>query len=195
MPSQSDMDATRPAVTDHRSPWQPAGLLEGLRARTLDEDITADVCVVGAGMAGVLCALELAERGRSVVVVERAHAAAGDTNATTAHLSAVLDRRYYELAGMHGKDAARLVALSHMRGIARLERVANVYGIECGFRRLSGFLCADDKAQEHDLDQEHVAASVAGLTYELDKRAPLTLTHGSAWQCAIQAQFEPLAFL
>ncbi|HYQ00970.1 MAG TPA: FAD-dependent oxidoreductase [Polyangiaceae bacterium] len=195
MPSQKDLDATRPAVTDHRSPWQPAGLLDGLRARTLDEDITADICVIGAGMAGVLCALELAERGRSVVVVERAHVGAGDTSATTAHLSAVLDRRYFELASMHGKDAARLVAMSHMRAIAHLERVANVYGIECGFRRVSGFLCADDEAQEHDLEREQVAASVAGLTCELVKRAPMTLTHGPALEFPNQAQFEPLAFL
>lgn len=195
MPSQRDLDATRPAAIDHRSPWQPAGLATGLRARSLSEDITVDVCVIGAGMAGLLCALELAERGRSVVVVERSHVGAGDTSATTAHLSAVLDRRYFELASMHGEDAARLVAKSHMRGIAHLERVMNAYGIECGFQRVSGFLCAAGKSQEKDLIREHAAATAAGLNCELVKRAPMTLTTGSALRVANQAQFEPLQFL
>jgi glycine/D-amino acid oxidase-like deaminating enzyme len=195
MPSKKDLDATRPAAIDHRSPWQPAGLVKGLCAREMEGDLSADVCVVGAGMAGLLCALELAERGRSVVIVERSHVGAGDTSSTTAHLSAVLDRRYFELASMHGEGAARLVASSHMRGIAHLERVMNAYGIECGFQRVNGFLCAGDKSQEKDLIRESAAASAAGLTCELVKRAPMPLTPGPALRFANQAQFEPLEFV
>ena len=37
----------------------------------LERDQTVDACVTGAGMAGLVIALELAERGRSVVVLER----------------------------------------------------------------------------------------------------------------------------
>jgi len=195
MTTPSNLDATRPTVTEHRSPWQPAGLVQSLGAHTLEEDITVEVCVIGAGMAGLLCALELAERGRSVMIVERAHAGAGDTSATTAHLSAVLDRRYFELASMHGEDAARLAATSHMRGIAHLERVMNAYGIECGFQRLSGFLCSANAAQEKDLAREHAAASAAGLNCELVSRDPLGLTKGPALRVLHQAQFEPLEFL
>jgi len=146
-------------------------------------------------MAGLLCALELAERGRSVIVVERSHVGAGDTSATTAHLSAVLDHRYFELANMHGADAARLIATSHMRGIAHLERVVNAYQIECGFQRLNGFLCAGNAAQEKELVREHAAASAAGLNCELVRRAPLSLTGGPALRFPNQAQFDPLQFL
>ncbi|HYQ28148.1 MAG TPA: FAD-dependent oxidoreductase, partial [Polyangiaceae bacterium] len=168
---------------------------DGLRAHTLDADVSAEVCVIGAGMAGLLCALELAERGQSVVVVERSHVGIGDTSATTAHLSAVLDRRYFELAGMHGEDAARLIASSHMRGIAHLERVMNAYRIDCDFQRVSGFLCAGNDAQEKELVREHAAATKAGLTCDLVRRAPLALGHGPALRVERQAQFEPLKFL
>jgi glycine/D-amino acid oxidase-like deaminating enzyme len=192
---ESIEEITRPAVIDHRAPWQASGLLTALPARTLDSNVRTDVCVVGAGIAGLLCALELAERGRSVVVVERAHVAAGDTSSTTAHLSAVLDRRYFELASMHGEAAARLIASSHLRGIAHLERVMNAYGIECGFQRVDGFLCADNEAQEKELVREHAAATAAGLPCELVRRAPFALTNGPALRVARQAQFEPLEFL
>jgi len=195
MPTHNTSDVTRPAAIDHRSPWQASGLVEALSARTLDEDLSVDVCVVGAGIAGLLCALEMAERGRSVIVVERSHVGAGDTSATTAHLSAILDRRYFELASMHGEDAARVIAASHMRGIAHLERVLNAYGIECGFQRVNGFLCAANAAQEKDLIREYAAATAAGLHCELVKRAPLDLTGGPALRVAHQAQFEPLEFV
>ena len=195
MRTQSNTDLTRPAAVDHRSPWQASGLVESMAARPLDADLTVDVCIVGAGMAGLLCALELAERGQSVAVVERSHVGAGDTSATTAHLSAMLDSRYFELASMHGEDAARLIATSHMRGIAHLERVVNAYGIECGFQRVEGFLCAGDAKQERDLIREHEAATAAGLKCKLVNRAPLALTQGPALLVERQAQFEPLEFL
>jgi len=194
MPKFNNNDVTRPAIIDHRSPWQASGL-EQTQVRTLDTDISAEVCVVGAGIAGLLCALELAERGRSVVVVERSHIAAGDTSATTAHLSAILDSRYFELASMHGEDEARLIASSHLRGIAHIERVVNAYGIDCGFQRVNGFLCAGNADQEKDLAREYSAATAAGLTCELVRRAPLALTGGPALRVANQAQFEPLEFL
>ena len=193
MPIQNSSGATRPATMDHRSPWQASGLVATHQA--LDADISTDVCVVGAGMAGLLCALELADRGRSVIVVERSHVGAGDTSATTAHLTAVLDTRYYELASMHGDAAVRLIAASHMRGIAHLERVMNAHDIECGFRRLSAFLCAGNAKQERELAQEQAAASAAGLKCELVRRSPLPLTEGPALWFPRQAQFEPLKFL
>ncbi|HEY3256911.1 MAG TPA: FAD-dependent oxidoreductase, partial [Polyangiaceae bacterium] len=79
--NQSAEQATRPSRgQEHRSPWRPSGLvLEASDAQRWKEQQTADVCVIGAGMAGLLCALELAERGRSVMVLERAHVGAGDT--------------------------------------------------------------------------------------------------------------------
>ncbi|HET7544512.1 MAG TPA: FAD-dependent oxidoreductase [Polyangiaceae bacterium] len=178
-----------------RSPWQSpeAGALAATRA--LNSDLSVDVCVVGAGMAGLLCALELRERGRSVLVLERDSVAAGETGATTAHLSTLLDTRYFELCDMHGADKARAIATSHMRGIAHLERVANAHGIDCAFQRVSGFLCADDERQAADLRREAAAATQAGISCELVRRAPLAIADGSALHVPHQAQFEPLAFL
>ena len=43
----------------------------------LKEDIRADVCIVGAGYTGISAALELAERGYSVVVLENHRVSSG----------------------------------------------------------------------------------------------------------------------
>lgn len=177
----------------HRSPWQtstPAALF-----KPFEGELSADVCIVGAGIAGLLCALELTERGYSVVVLERESLAAGDTGATTAHLTAMLDTRYYALASMHGAEAARSVAASHTLAISYLERLANVYEIDCDFQRVSGFLCAADDAQASTLERERKAASDAGISCELVNRAPLPITRGRALHLPRQAQFDPTRFL
>jgi glycine/D-amino acid oxidase-like deaminating enzyme/nitrite reductase/ring-hydroxylating ferredoxin subunit len=187
-------DADEPRRRSHRSPWR-ADVGASASRRIAKEPVTVDACVVGGGMAGLLCALELTERGKSVVVLERDGVGAGDTAATTAHLTAVLDYRYFELADMHGQQAIRHVASSHLRGIAHLERVANAYGIECGFERVSGFLCAEDTQQAKALIKELEAATAAGLSCELVRRAPLPVTDGIALHVRAQAQFDPLTFL
>jgi len=52
----------------------------------LAKDVRADVCVVGAGIAGLTTAYLLAEDGRSVVVIDDGTVASGETSRTTAHL-------------------------------------------------------------------------------------------------------------
>src|SRR5450432_496027 len=183
-------------MTPRRSPWQsPLGSIGPTAFSRLERDQTADVCVIGAGMAGLLTALELAERGRSVVVLEREGLAAGETGATSAHLTTMLDTRYFALSSMHGPEATRLVASSHMRGIAHLERVANAYGIDCDFRRVSGFLCAGNDSQADVLARELSAATDAGVSCELVKHGPLPIASGPALHVPHQAQFDPIAFL
>lgn len=181
-------------MSAHRSPWLDLDPSTSL-APPLARDQVADVVVIGAGMAGLLCALELAERGRRVMVLERQGIGAGETGRTTAHLTALLDTRYYALAGMHGLEATRLVARSHLRAIAYLERVANAYRIECGFRRVSGFLYAAGDAQRKILEREWRAATDAGLSCELVRGAPLSVGADAALHVPEQAQFEPLRFL
>ncbi|MDQ3255155.1 MAG: FAD-binding oxidoreductase, partial [Acidobacteriota bacterium] len=68
----------------------------------LTENTQADVCIVGAGIAGLTTAYMLAREGKSVVVLDDGVIAGGETVHTTAHLSNANDDRYYELERMHG---------------------------------------------------------------------------------------------
>lgn len=63
----------------------------------LTKDISADVCIVGAGIAGLTTAYLLAKECRSVVVLDDGPIASGETSRTTAHLASALDDRYYEI--------------------------------------------------------------------------------------------------
>jgi glycine/D-amino acid oxidase-like deaminating enzyme len=89
----------------------------------LATDISADICVVGAGIAGLTTAYLLAEEGRSVVVVDEGPIAGGETSRTTAHLVNALDDRYFDIESMHGAKGAQLAAANHTAAIDRIESI------------------------------------------------------------------------
>ena len=56
--------------TQHAASYYAATARDAAPYPSLDGELTADVCVVGGGLTGVNTALELAERGLSVVLLE-----------------------------------------------------------------------------------------------------------------------------
>src|SRR5881398_2457325 len=83
----------------------------------LASDTHADVCIVGAGIAGLTTAYLLACEGKSVVVLDDGPIGGGQTQRTTAHLSNAIDDRYTEIEKVHGEEGARLAAESHTAAI------------------------------------------------------------------------------
>ena len=165
----------------------------------LMEDANADVCVIGAGIAGLMTAYYLAREGRSVVVIDDGPIAGGESGRTTAHLSNAFDDRYVEVEKMHGADVARLTAESHTAAIDALEEVVTSEKIDCDFRRLDGwlFLSEEDKKKHPDLlDDEYAAATRAGLSVVREKSAPIPGRDvGQSLRFPNQAQFHPVKFL
>ena len=87
--------------------WTATSVPQAEAAR-LTWNVQADVCVVGAGIAGLSVALCLLEHGRSVIVLDRYDVGEGETLRTSAHLSSALDDRYVELERLHGEGGARM---------------------------------------------------------------------------------------
>ena len=162
----------------------------------LVSDVDADVCVVGAGIAGITTAFLLATEGRHVVVLDAGTVGGGMTGRTTAHLAPALDDRYYELEREHGADGARLAAESHRAAVDAIERQVAAEQIDCDFLRLDGYLFVPPGDTSDDLERELDAAKRAGLDVERVSRAPLPgLDTGPALRFASQGQFHPLRYL
>jgi glycine/D-amino acid oxidase-like deaminating enzyme len=130
----------------------------------LDHDTHADVCVVGAGVAGMTTAYLLARQGVSVVVLDSGRVGSGQTRRTTAHLSNAIDDRYTEIERLHGLDGARLAADSHTTAINCIEAIVREEEIDCDFERLDGYLFLAPGDSPELLGRELQAAQRAGLT-------------------------------
>lgn len=163
----------------------------------LEEDLLADVCVIGGGIAGLTTAYLLGRGGHRVVVLDLDRIGGQETSRTTAHLSDVLDDRFVVLEKLLGEEAARLARESHAAAIDRIEAIVAEEGIDCDFERLDGFLFAAPGDSADDLAAELAAARRAGHSdAEWVERAPLSgFDTGRCLRFPRQGQFHPLAYL
>ncbi len=162
----------------------------------LKQDLRADVCVIGAGIAGLSTAYLLAREGRSVIVLEHGAVASGETHHTTAHLSNAMDDGFVWLERVHGRKGARLTAESHGAAITRIEAIVSEEDIACDFDRVDGYLFAPPGGRSADLSQELAAARRAGVTVEMLARAPIAgFDTGACLRFSSQAQLHPLKYM
>src|SRR5688500_11979911 len=97
------------------SPWTTGETATQLPV--LDDNVQADVCIVGGGISGMTTAYLLAREGRSVIVLDHGPLGSGETGRTTAHLSNAFDDRYYEAERLFGERGSQLIADSHTAAI------------------------------------------------------------------------------
>jgi len=172
-------------ATDEDTPLHP------LRGST-----SADVCIVGAGIAGLSIAYELSHSGQRVIVLDDGEIGRGMTARTTAHLVHALDDRYYDLEKYHGEEGARLAAQSHSAAIDRVERIIGLEKISCNFERLDGYLFEPPNESLKNLEKEFEACERAGLSVEWVESAPIDgFDTRRAIRFPRQAQIHPLKYL
>jgi glycine/D-amino acid oxidase-like deaminating enzyme/nitrite reductase/ring-hydroxylating ferredoxin subunit len=160
------------------------------------DDVNAEVCVIGAGIAGLTTAYLLAIEGRTVVVIDDGQIGSGESSRTTAHLSNEIDDRYVEIARVHGEEGARIAAASHSAAIEFIEMFARDNEVDCDFARLDGYLFLGEGNSQDELDQEMEAARLAGVEVAKVDRAPLAaFDTGPCLRFPNQARFHPLAYL
>ena len=185
----------QPQREETESLWKATSSIPS--AESLSHDIKVDVCVVGAGMAGITTGWLLSREGRRVAVLDSRDLAAGQTHRTSAHLSNAHDNFYSEVEKVHGLDGIRIAAESHTAAIDTIESAVHVLKIDCDFERLPGYLfCAPGDSQDV-LDQEFDAATRAGLQgLEFCDRAPIPhFETGRCLRYPNQARFHPLKYL
>ena len=177
------------------SPWETGELTRQLPP--LDTDLQTDVCIVGAGIAGMTTAYLLACEGCSVAVLDDGPVGSGETGRTTAHLSNAFDDRYYNLERLFGERGSRLIAESHTAAIDKIEQIVRGEQIDCDFERLDGYLFVPPDGSQEVLEREIAAARRAGLRdVEWVDRAPIDdYETGRCLRFPRQGQFDPLKYL
>src|SRR5688572_7917864 len=179
----------------HQSVWSGTAAMPEFSP--LQENLHVDACIVGAGIAGLTTAYLLARSGKQVAVLDKGPVAGGMTQATTAHITNMLDDRYFEVEKLHGREGARLAAHSHTAAIDRIETIVRQERIDCDFTRLDGYLFLAEGDKRETLERELEAAHRAGLRgVQLVERAPFaSFDTGPCLRFPNQGQFHPLKYL
>jgi hypothetical protein len=134
-----------------------------LLAPPLTGGARVDVCIVGAGLAGMVAAYLLAREKRSVMVVDEGPIGALAGGAEVAHLGAMVDPPFAQIERVHGESGARIAAQGATAAIDMLQSIIRRERIACEFERLEGFAFTAAGMPRHAIDHEVEAARRAGL--------------------------------
>lgn len=183
-----------PSAGYHASCW--ADSVKMLLYDSLRANASTQVVVVGAGIAGLSTAYQLAKLGYDVIVLEDGNVASGETGKTTAHLTNALDDRYFEIENLFGEEVSRLAADSHTTAIQFVEDTVREENIQCDFKRLNGYLFLHPSDKIKTLEDELGATHRAGLDTSLIRDTPCFPKYGGPCLRFVgQAQFHPLKYI
>jgi glycine/D-amino acid oxidase-like deaminating enzyme/nitrite reductase/ring-hydroxylating ferredoxin subunit len=163
----------------------------------LKEDKECEVCIIGAGIAGLTTAYLLSKMGKKVIVLEKFEPASGESSRTTAHFVNVLDDRFYNLNRYHGLKKSALALQSHTDAISKVEQIVIQENIDCDFKRVDGYLFKGNDRPEDEIKKEFEAMQKAGLPLiSLEENAPIkSFATGECIKVKFQAKLHPLKYL
>ncbi|HVL05069.1 MAG TPA: FAD-dependent oxidoreductase [Acidimicrobiales bacterium] len=164
------------------------------RFHELHGDLSADVVVVGAGIAGLTTAALLKADGARVVVIEAGRVASGVTGYTTAKLTVLHGLVFDDLAQAFGDEAARKYADANLAGMATVADLAARHQLDCELERRPAYTYTTDPEMAEKVRAEVGAAQRLGLDAQFTTDTDLPYPVEGAIRLADQAQFHPRKF-
>ncbi|MEW9678224.1 NAD(P)/FAD-dependent oxidoreductase [Pseudomonas sp. TE50-2] len=123
-----------PHMTEHTASYYAASARQAATYPALDQDLQADVCVVGGGLTGVNAALELAERGLSVILLEARRIGWGASGRNGGQLIRGIGHDVSGFARHVGQDGVRYLKQAGIDSVALVAGRIAQYGIDCDLR-------------------------------------------------------------
>ena len=167
--------------------------LSGIDQGPLQQDLQTQVLIIGAGMAGILLADSLRQRGVPVVLVDAGLPASGQTCRTTAKITAQHGALYSTLEETLGAQQAAQYAAANRQAVERYAQLVRQRGISCGLVRCPAFLYS--VADAGAMQREAAAQQRAGLGARFTTGTELPFPVAGAVEVKGQARFHPLQFL
>ncbi len=146
----------------------------------------ADVCILGAGMAGLNLAFLLSNSGKKVIVLEKNTIGSGQSCKTTAKMTCLPGFFYAELIERTGMRKAEQVARMMRKGLQTYADLIYHHQIDCDFERLPFMLMSKD---EEKIEKEAKALNDLGFLCSVEKKKDTLLGCHHVLKLENQAQF------
>ncbi len=112
-------------------------------AAPLMHDITADVVVVGGGMAGLTTAQQFHDKGCKVVLIEKNYCGAGASGKSSGFITPDSELSLFELMRLFGKDTGKKIWKLIGSGVDIIENNIKNYQIDCDYQKQDTLILAN----------------------------------------------------
>jgi gamma-glutamylputrescine oxidase len=137
----------------------------------LDGDVTADVAVVGAGIAGIATAYFLASAGAKVVVLEARGVAEAASGRNAGFLLAGVAENFVAASRRYGERNAMRIWRFTERTRALVRSLVAEHGIDCALRWNGSDQIAGDEEEWREIEESARRLSSEGVAVSLDSAA------------------------
>ena len=151
-------------------------------------DVDTDVLVIGGGLAGLLTAYCLQQKGICTAVVEKDRICGATTAHTTAKITAQHGLIYHKILRSYGPDYAQMYYAANAQAVKDLKALCRQAG--CPVESKPNFVYSADARK---LEAELSALQKLGVAAIFAEGLPLPVAAAGAVGFADQGQFDPLA--
>ncbi len=173
--------------------WLKDGILSDIPK--LEEDIECDVCVVGAGITGILAAYRLNESGLKVALIDKQEPINLSSGNTTAKFTFQHHLFYGEMLKKHGLNKARLYYEAQLEGLNFVRELIEKHNISCDFKETSSIVYADNEDHFKEILEEKSAYEQLHIPHEIIRDLPLDLKGSGGLKVDGQFELNPVKFL
>ncbi len=150
-------------------------------------DIRTDVLVIGGGMAGLLTAYCLRQKGIDTVLVEKDRICGSTTGHTTAKITAQHGLNYHKILRSYGREHAQMYYGANTEAVKTLKALCRQ--ADCSVESKDNYVYSSDPQK---LESEWVALQKLGIAAKHTEQLPLPVRPAGAIGFENQGQFDPL---
>lgn len=163
--------------------------------KELDKDISADVCIVGAGIFGLTCGYYLTKQGYNVVILEKeAEIASKTTGHTTAKITSQHNLIYKYLIDSFGVSEVKHYLYANQEAIENIYQIIKDENINCNFERQDSYVYTNNADELEKIKLENEAVNSIGFNSEFVTSTPLPFDVLGAIKFPNQAECNPIKY-
>lgn len=180
------------------------------RFNKIDQNYSADVCIIGAGLSGLGTAYYLSKKGFKVIVVDKSDIGTKTSGHTTAKITLNHGLIYNYLINTFGIDFASKYYLSNKQAISNIKNIIDTENINCDFEYQDNYIYTTDENNVFKINNEIEAINLiekylaknidfnlknSSINPQFVKKCGLPFKISGAIKTGNQAQFHPVKYM
>lgn len=163
--------------------------------KSLEEDISTQVCIIGGGITGITTAYYLSKKGFDVVLIEKDELASKTTGHTTGKVTVQHGLFYKYLLDTYGVTYTEKYLNANLKAINNIKTIIDNEKISCDFEEKTSYVFSNNPQKYKEIEDE------VNICKKLDLKASFVKDIGildniqGAIKLENQYQFNPIKYL